>query len=359
MHYKSLNIFLASTVSLIFFWVIYSSLSFIKSFTIHPSEPISSINFSPDSIVVLSPEASTLSTNQDNLQFKPAYYVVNANLIHKVYFHNYPNASTVRKAHFEEQDTVYVKREQNGFGYIEYTNNRGELSVGWIEMKDLIFLGVENITNSAKSSSGLSENVFLNTKVENEITHSSSQYGETFLLNWRDESSLKYQVPSEGTILMWVNVKEACTYNNYELSSGIGIGSILFSTTGEDVWWPGSTWLKADNNGTIILDMSTGFGGNGTNERLIVNNTSFRYNEWHQIGFSYGNQGKFLFLDGSVIAYNPDYTQTLACGGNKSIQCDMPTFGYFKSCFWENKQYDDGFSGMIAGIKISSIQKDW
>lgn len=65
-------------------------------------------------------------------------YVVNATNNKKVYFHNSPNASTIRKAHFDSQEQVYVKKIENGFGYVEFTNSNQQTSYGWLEMRYLI-----------------------------------------------------------------------------------------------------------------------------------------------------------------------------------------------------------------------------
>jgi hypothetical protein len=55
-----------------------------------------------------------------------------------VYFHNSPNITTRRKAYINTQETVYVLKIENGFGYIEFENTNGEKSYGWVELTNLI-----------------------------------------------------------------------------------------------------------------------------------------------------------------------------------------------------------------------------
>ncbi len=69
--------------------------------------------------------------------YRPGYYTVVATPDNKVYYHNTPDPSTVRKGYFDEQDVVYVQKIQNGFGYVEFTNKIGQTSAGWLNMQDL------------------------------------------------------------------------------------------------------------------------------------------------------------------------------------------------------------------------------
>ncbi len=64
-------------------------------------------------------------------------YFINATSSTKVYFHNTSNASTIRKAYIDSKEIVQVKKIENGFGYIEFTNNKGQTTVGWVNMANL------------------------------------------------------------------------------------------------------------------------------------------------------------------------------------------------------------------------------
>jgi len=70
-------------------------------------------------------------------EFEPTGYTINASNDNKVYFHNAPDSSTKRKAFFNTRQVVYVSKEQDGYGYVEFFNTKGKESDGWIEMKDL------------------------------------------------------------------------------------------------------------------------------------------------------------------------------------------------------------------------------
>jgi RNA polymerase subunit RPABC4/transcription elongation factor Spt4 len=55
----------------------------------------------------------------------------------KTFFHNEPNASTVRRAYLIEGDKVYVEKTENDFGYVSFTNTKGTVTTGWLKMGDL------------------------------------------------------------------------------------------------------------------------------------------------------------------------------------------------------------------------------
>lgn len=55
-----------------------------------------------------------------------------------VYFHDEPIESTKRKAHFNSQETVNISKIENGFGYVEFTNSKGQKSKGWLDMRELM-----------------------------------------------------------------------------------------------------------------------------------------------------------------------------------------------------------------------------
>lgn len=69
--------------------------------------------------------------------YEPDYYIVNASEYNKVYFHNAPDHSTRRNAYFNSREMVFVQNFHNGFGYVEFINDKGQTSKGWIPMYEL------------------------------------------------------------------------------------------------------------------------------------------------------------------------------------------------------------------------------
>lgn len=72
-------------------------------------------------------------------KFQSGNYLTNGSGNHKVHFYNTPNYSIKRNAYFDSHEEVFVQKIINGFGYVEFTNTRGEKSIGWLDMHDLIF----------------------------------------------------------------------------------------------------------------------------------------------------------------------------------------------------------------------------
>lgn len=168
------------------------------------------------------------------------------------------------------------------------------------------------------------------------------------------QNKIDYSLPSEGTVTFWIYIKEGCGYNNFVIYRGEEVGANIYTTTGNDAWWPGSTWFNANNSGDIELSMATTKGA-GPQEKLKASGTAFKYNEWHKLGFSYGSEGQYIYLDGQIVASNPANTHVL----DYMNDCSKSVFGYFKSCVFQNKEFDLGFSGLIDSIKVSEKQKDW
>ncbi|SHH92851.1 hypothetical protein SAMN05444671_4332 [Flavobacterium sp. CF108] len=67
----------------------------------------------------------------------PGYYVVVSNLIDKIYFYDKPDDTFIRKAFLVGDEKVFVEKISNSFGYIEFKNNRGLISKGWVKLKYL------------------------------------------------------------------------------------------------------------------------------------------------------------------------------------------------------------------------------
>lgn len=66
------------------------------------------------------------------------YYTVISSSIDTVYFHNNPDERFKRKGYLTGNESVFVQEIVNGFGYIDYTNDRGLKSKGWIKMSSLL-----------------------------------------------------------------------------------------------------------------------------------------------------------------------------------------------------------------------------
>lgn len=70
---------------------------------------------------------------------KPAnsYYLVNATDDNKVYFYETPHLTEKKAAYFNSRTVVYVQQIEFGFGYVEFTNDRGQKSKGWLWLQEL------------------------------------------------------------------------------------------------------------------------------------------------------------------------------------------------------------------------------
>lgn len=64
-------------------------------------------------------------------------YITNANNSNYVYFYKKADINTRKQAYFNSDDTVYVQKIENNFGYVEYANDRGQTSKGWVKMEDM------------------------------------------------------------------------------------------------------------------------------------------------------------------------------------------------------------------------------
>lgn len=77
------------------------------------------------------------NSNNQSFQTSSSYYKVNADEYNLVHFYRSPDIGTQKAAYFNSISTVYVQKIENGFGYIEYTNDKGQTSKGWVKMQDL------------------------------------------------------------------------------------------------------------------------------------------------------------------------------------------------------------------------------
>jgi len=96
-------------------------------------------------LIDLSKEANVLNNEKENDQASNVFneiniigqYYVKATNDNLVYFYRTPNVNDRKNAYFNSNDLVNVTSIENGFGYVEFTNSRGQTSKGWIRLIDL------------------------------------------------------------------------------------------------------------------------------------------------------------------------------------------------------------------------------
>lgn len=194
----------------------------------------------------------------------------------------------------------------------------------------------------------------------NGISYVETPNGQGALFSRATEGRIEYPfskgLPHEGTIEMLIKVTKGYSYDNYSLLDDQQ-SAFIFNTGPSDVWYLGAMWLVVNKNGDVSL--STALTTTPTSHTLSALNTTFRFNEWHIVSFSYGNQGQYLKVDGQLVASNTNYTETLqACGDWGNERCE-PTIGEIKSVFWGNNRYDQGFEGVLDRFRASNAQRDW
>jgi len=162
-------------------------------------------------------------------------------------------------------------------------------------------------------------------------------------------------MPKTGSLFMDVNIDNGYAYNSNILQDNNSY-ALIFTTDiqGGDVTWPGSTWLYANNNGDIELRIAGEKYEAGWNAKytLKATNTNFNFDEWHNIGISFGKNGKYIYLDGKVVASDLTQTTELSAGGTHSAPIDIPTIGESVSGFWNNNQFEGGFKGSVDNLYI-------
>lgn len=94
--------------------------------------------------ILLNNSISEISFNLERLESitseisSPGNYYINASDENHVYFYASPNLNDRKQSYFNSKDQVYISTIENGFGYLEFTNNRGQTSKGWVLLTDLI-----------------------------------------------------------------------------------------------------------------------------------------------------------------------------------------------------------------------------
>jgi serine/threonine protein kinase len=174
----------------------------------------------------------------------------------------------------------------------------------------------------------------------------------------RIEYSFAGGFPRVGTLEWNLNITSGYSYSDFRLTTSKP-DACVFTTTGPDTWWPGSTWVTVCNDGTVTFSMSDSFGGQSSLKVLTAKNTGFKFGEWHTVGISYGPRGRFICVDDRIVAQDL-LTLPMAAGGNLSQQCDLPTIGEMLSRFpWPKSRYDSGFEGVLGSFRASPRQLDW
>jgi hypothetical protein len=190
--------------------------------------------------------------------------------------------------------------------------------------------------------------------------HSIGNRGASF--SAAESSHIEYPniIPAEGTLELWLNIKDGYRYDNYRFVANQKDAMIFSSDVqGGDVTWPGTTKIFASQDGKLTLWMAT---SKYDNPRAIATEavgTSFRFGEWHALGFSFGSQGQYIMLDGRVVASVPGRTQTFGAAGNHNRPLDVPTIGETVSHFWAHHRYEGGFEGTLGEFRVSARQQDW
>jgi hypothetical protein len=184
--------------------------------------------------------------------------------------------------------------------------------------------------------------------------------GQGAVFSRKSESRIEYPfsqgLPRQGTIEILINVSSGYGYDKFKLSKNLQYATI-FTTVASDAWYNGAMWLTVENTGNITL--TTGLSSTPTSHSLNAQNTSFRFNEWHVVSFSYGTEGQFIRLDGQNVASNNSYTEQMDACGKLTGQKDNPTIGEGNSIIWKNNEYDSGFEGIVDCFRASNIQQDW
>ena len=104
--------------------------------------------------------------------------------------------------------------------------------------------------------------------------------------------------------------------------------------------------------------MADSVGGQTPLQTLSARDTRFRFGEWHTLGISFGSQGRFISVDGRVVAHD-GLSLPLTAGGDPHRQIGVPTIGEYLSRFWSNNQHENGFEGVLSRFRASSKELDW
>lgn len=173
----------------------------------------------------------------------------------------------------------------------------------------------------------------------------------------RIEYSFENGFPAEGTLEWRILVTNGYGYSDGVLSASKP-DALVFTTVGPDTWYPGCSWLTVSKDGTVNFGMADSVGGQTPLRSLVAKDTTFRFNEWHTIGISFGSEGRSINVDGHIVAHDA-LSLALAVGGTPQAQNGAPTIGEMKSRFWPKHQHDSGFEGVVDTFRTSSKQANW
>ena len=168
------------------------------------------------------------------------------------------------------------------------------------------------------------------------------------------------KIPATGTVEFWINVASGYNYDNYVFRRN-SESAMIFSTDvqGGDVTWPGTTKLFVSRDGNVSVTVAEHKYDKPPTSPLEAKGTSFRFGEWHAIGFSVGSTGQYIMVDGKVVASAPTRTQEMGCAGTHQAPADIPTIGETVSHFWAYHRYEGGFEGIVARFRASAKEQDW
>lgn len=194
------------------------------------------------------------------------------------------------------------------------------------------------------------------------VTYTTTPNGQGALFSIANETRIEYPfsmgLPHEGTIEMLVYVTQGYHYDNFVLQTD-QYNALIFNTVPSDVWYAGAMWVFVADDGGVWVETANGTGGSGGAHFLTATGTSFHFNQWHVVSFSYGSEGQYLMVDGLLVASDPTYTLPMQACGNWGSDRDIPNVGESHSIFWANDQYDSGFEGMMDRFRASNDQQDW
>lgn len=173
----------------------------------------------------------------------------------RAYFHNAPDKATRRSAYMvPSNDVVSALDEKNGFIYIEFTNNKGQVSKGWVQKSDLITLedwakrdtskqrvarlrqddvtAQLKVADSLLANSQIQEALYIYSYLANQgVAEAMYQYGNLGLMkknaevdcseafNWVKKASDKGYIPAKrtlGFLYLFADNKEVLQINEYE-----------------------------------------------------------------------------------------------------------------------------------------------
>lgn len=214
------------------------------------------------------------------------------------------------------------------------------------------------------NQTGILVDELANTSVGNTygISWTNGIGGHGAVFSAANASRIEYpgRIPSEATIEFWIKVDSGYQYQNYAFRGNLD-SAMIFSTDpeGGDVTWPGTTKLFVSRNGNVSLFVANYKYNQPPTASLDAQGTPFRFGEWHAIGFSVGNVGQFIMVDGNVVAADQNRTQPMGCSGTHVSPADIPTVGETVSHYWPHHQYEGGFEGIVARFRASPKQQDW